>query len=159
MVALFPMSNCSQAILVMTLLPVLTLSIGCSDRLKTHPVSGRARFTSGGPVHVGTVELKSHLHGVQARGEIQNDGTFTLTTYAEGDGAVAGSHDCVIVQFIVAEDLAGHAPSAIGVIDRRYASYATSGLVVEIEPGGPNEIVLEVEGIRATQPENHEHPE
>ncbi len=131
--------------------------VGCSDRLATYPVAGRVQFASGSPVHVGTVELKSREHEIQARGEIDADGKFTLTTYVKGDGAVAGFHDCVIVQFVMTEDLAGHKPSLIGVIDRRYASYATSGLSVEVSPEGKNQIVLEVEGLRKTQPEDHAH--
>jgi ribosomal protein S12 len=108
-------------------------------------------------VHVGTVEVKSREHGIQARGAIQTDGSFTLSTYEEGDGAVAGAHDCVIVQFVMAEDLSGHRPSTIGVIDRRYASYATSGLAMDVSPDEPNKVVLEVEGIRSKQPDQHEH--
>ncbi len=117
-------------------------------------------FPSGSPVKVGTVELKSRDHSVQARGRIEVDGSFQLTTYSENDGAVAGVHDCVVVQFVMTEDLAGHRPSTIGVIDPRFSSYATSGLTVDIQPGTQNEITLEVQGIRKTQPkegEEHQH--
>ncbi len=72
------------------LLVVCSLLCGCSSQLPTYPVAGKIRFVEGGPVKVGTVELKSREHGVQARGHIETDGTFTLTTFAEGDGAVAG---------------------------------------------------------------------
>lgn len=130
---------------------------GCSDRLTTYPVSGKVHFTTGGPVHVGAIELRSRAYGVQARGLIQPDGSFTLTTYVEGDGAIAGIHDCVVVQFVMAEGIRDHRPSTIGVVDRRYANYATSGLTVEITPQRYNKIVLQVEGIRKTQPETHTH--
>ena len=133
------------------------VSTGCSDQLRTYPVSGKVRFTTGGSVHVGTVELKSRKHGVHARGQIQSDGSFTLTTYKDGDGAVAGMHDCVVVQFVMAEGIAGHKPSTIGVIDRHYANYSTSGLKAEVSSDHFNELILEVEGIRKTQPEDHAH--
>ena len=130
---------------------------GCSDQLRTYPVSGKVRFTTGGVVHVGTVELKSKEHNVQARGQIQSDGSFTLTTYKEGDGAVAGMHDCVVVQFVMAEGISGHRPSTMGVVDRRYASYSTSGLKAEISPDHSNELNLKVDGILKTQPADHTH--
>ena len=130
---------------------------GCSDQLRTYPVSGKVRFTSGGVVHVGTVELKSIEHNLQARGQIQSDGSFTLTTYKDGDGAVAGMHDCVVVQFVMAEGISGHKPSTVGVVDRRYASYSTSGLTAEVSPEKKNEIILEVEGLLRSQPEDHKH--
>jgi hypothetical protein len=132
-------------------------SLGCSDRLATYPVAGKVKFKTGGPVHVGTVELKSREHGVQARGSIETDGTFVLTTYEAGDGAVAGMHDCVIVQFVMTEGIEGHRGSTLGVIDPKYGSYASSGLALEIKPETQNEIVLEVDGIRKTQPEDHKH--
>lgn len=138
-------------------LGLLVASLGCSDRLATYPVKGKVQFTTGGPVHVGTVELKSREHGIHARGEIQNDGTFTLTTYEPGDGAVAGAHDCVVVQLVMAEGLEGHKPSTIGVVDRRFSSYSSSGLNVEVTADQSNEILLEVEGLRKTQPEDHKH--
>ena len=133
-------------------------TIGCSDRLATYPVAGKVEFTTGGAVHVGTIELKSREHGVQARGPIQPDGSFVLTTYQDGDGAVAGMHDCVLVQFVMTEDIAGHRSSTIGVVDPRYASYATSGLTIEVSATEPNKPIVAVDGLRKKQPENHSHP-
>ncbi len=139
---------------VVALCLVLT---GCSDQLRTYPVSGKVRFTTGGIVHVGTVELKSREHNVQARGQIRSDGSFTLTTYKDGDGAVAGMHDCVVVQFVMAEGISGHKPSTVGVVDRRYATYSTSGLKAEVSPDKKNELMLEVEGLLRSQPQDHKH--
>ncbi len=124
---------------------------------RTYPVSGKVRFKSGGDVHVGTVEFKSKEHQIQARGQIQSDGRFTLTTFNENDGAIAGMHDCVVVQFVMAEGITGHPPSTIGVVDPRYASYSTSRLKAEIFADKKNEIILEVDGVLETQPQNHKH--
>jgi len=132
---------------------------GCSGRLATYPVQGKVQFLDGAPVRVGTVELKSLDHAVQARGEIQEDGSFTLSTFADGDGAVAGKHACVVVQFLMLEEAAGHRPSKLGVIDRRYSSYGTSGLSIEILPQSSNNVVIEVAGVLKKQPEgDHKHP-
>lgn len=119
---------------------------------------GGAFRAVGGAVHVGTIELKSREHGVQARGPIQPDGSFVLTTYQDGDGAVAGMHDCVLVQFVMTEDIEGHRSSTIGVVDPRYASYATSDLTIEVSATEPNQPIVTVEGLRKKQPENHSHP-
>lgn len=122
------------------------LVCGCGDgRLTTHPAAGRVVFTDGSPVHVGTVELKSRDHGVQARGAIDTEGHFVLTTYEEGDGAVAGRHDCVVVQMVVLEGMEELQHGTEGVVAPRYGSYATSGLEVEVRAEDSNalEIVLE----------------
>lgn len=132
-----------------SLVVIAVLFCGCSNgQLKTYPTKGKVQFKSGSPVHVGTVELKSREHGVQARGDIKPDGTFVLSTYSPGDGAVAGMHDCVVVQFVMTEELAGFRPSAVGVVHPRYASYPTSGLSLEILAAPANELLIEVEGVK-----------
>lgn len=134
---------------VCLVLLLLASAAGCSDgRLKTYPVHGRVLFPSGSPVHVGTVELKSRDHGVQARGSIDGEGKFKLSTYSDGDGAVAGVHDCVVVQFVMTEEMPDMKPSALGVVHPRFASYSTSGLTVEVKADPANDIKLEVEGVR-----------
>ncbi len=139
------------------LLAIIAMLSGCSDQLPTYPVQGRVQFVGGGPVRVGTIEFKSREHGVQARGELQTDGSFSLTTYQDKDGAVAGLHDCVIVQFVMLEGVTGHRPSKLGVIAPKYNSYATSGLQVEVSPIPTNDVLIEVEGIVKSQ-SDAEHP-
>ena len=128
---------------------------GCSDgRLPTYPAKGRVVFKSGNPVHVGTVEIKSREHGVQARGSIDADGNFLLSTYEDGDGAVAGIHDCVVVQFVMTEELKDFKPSVVGVVHPRYASYSTSGLTVEVLPDQENDLRIELEGVKKVSPKD-----
>ena len=128
---------------------------GCSDgRLKTYPAKGKVVFKSGNPVHVGTVEIKSREHGVQARGSIDPDGNFLLTTYTDGDGAVAGMHDCVVVQFVMTEELKDFKPSVVGVVHPKYASYSTSGLTVEIKPDQDNDLRIELDGVKKVSPKD-----
>jgi hypothetical protein len=74
---------------------LLVLS-GCnSDRLKTAVVRGKVTC-NGKPVPNGTISFVP-ASGPAATGEIQPDGSFTLTTYRNGDGAVLGQHTVVIV--------------------------------------------------------------
>ncbi len=82
----------------------------------------------------GTVELKSREHPIQARGTIDPDGHFELTTYRSADGAIAGTHDCVVVQMVVTEDLKTANHGVYGVVNPRHASYQTSGLTCTVEP-------------------------
>lgn len=137
----------------------LLSTTGCSDgKPRAYPARGRVVFTTGSPVHVGTIELKSREHGIQARGEIGDDGSFVLTTYREGDGAVAGVHDCVVVQMVFAENVQGHRPSKLGVVHPRYGSYSTSGLNVEIRPDQENVLEVKVEGVIKLKPGDEDKP-
>lgn len=105
---------------------------------------------------MGTVETKSRDLGINARGTIAPDGTFQLSTFQTNDGAVAGVHDCVIVQLVIGEELTKPG-SAYGVVDRRHNSYATSGLTIEVAPDGVNEFRLEVTAYRGKEPSEKEH--
>jgi ribosomal protein S12 len=135
--------------------------VGCeSGRLKTYPVQGQVVFADGSPVKVGTIEAKSVEHGVQASGTIGSDGSFSLTTYQPGDGAVAGQHRCVVVQFIQVEEIPNYRPSTLGVVHRKHASYATSELGMTIQQGPENKIQLVVQGadpvLKSTQDHGHD---
>lgn len=129
-------------------LGLILAASGCSpSRPPAYPAKGRVTFVNGSPVKVGTVELKSREFGTHARGTIESDGSFVLTTYVEGDGAIAGAHDCVVVQMILAEGLKSRTHGTLGVVHTRFASYATSNLRCEIELNRNNEIILTVEGV------------
>ncbi len=127
---------------------VALLLSGCSSQLPTYEVIGKVEFENGRPVVVGIVECLSVEHNINARGNIQPDGTFSLTTFQSGDGAVAGEHKCVVIQMVIGENISGHRPSAVGVIDPKYASYQTSGLSIIVSPDGSNDVVLQVRGIK-----------
>ncbi len=129
---------------------LLACALGCGEsQLKTYPVQGKVLFADGSPVKLGTIECLSETHGIQATGTINRDGTFRLKTYRDDDGAVEGLHKCVIVQFIQADGIPNFKPSTLGVINKRHASYATSGLSIRVEPDTSKnqDIVLQVEGV------------
>ncbi|MFK7734792.1 MAG: hypothetical protein AB8B50_02120 [Pirellulaceae bacterium] len=143
-----------------SLVVVLLASIGCSGNPRTYPVQGKVQFDNGRPVLVGVVEFQSIEGKINARGDIARDGTFTLTTFESGDGAVAGKHKCVVMQMVMVENVEGFKHSTIGVVDPRYASYRKSGLEVDVAESGDNPIVLKVKGIMKNQPaegEPHSH--
>ena len=109
--------------------------VGCSsDRIPTYPAQGQVVFPDGEPVRTGVLELKSLEHGVNAQGQIARDGSFTLGTYTADDGAVAGEHQAIVVQFLATDSIDAEIEHDHGdPVDRRFADYATSGLEVAIE--------------------------
>lgn len=123
--------------------------VGCGSHPQTFPVHGRVVFKDGTPVRFGGIETVSVEQRVNARGTIQPDGTFSLTTYENDDGAVPGEHRVVIIQTTTAP-LAVLAPTSTKhthgrELAARYRSFATSGLSFTVVPDAANEITLEVE--------------
>jgi hypothetical protein len=66
------------------------------------------------------------------RGRVNADGSFTLTTQTEGDGAPAGEYRVTVEQW-----LAGSRPDdpPVNKLPARYARPETSGLTATIAPG------------------------
>lgn len=147
-------------------LMLLFAAAGCSNgRVPTYPTSGQVLFADGSPVRMGTIELRSREHGIHARGDIDAEGRFVLTTYEAGDGAVAGMHDCVVVQMVIVEEIANFHPSTDGIVHPRFGSYSSSGLMAEVAETGRNDLRVIVEPLhddtqrsRPRSPQHdHEH--
>lgn len=123
------------------LLGVWPLVFGCGrgHQLDTAPVQGRITL-DGQPVPKGSVVF-SPEKGRGAMGILREDGTYTLSTYGEGDGAVMGKHTVTVISN---EPVPGLDPDDIDtpirwLVPRRYTDPSTSGLQFEIEPGKVNE--------------------
>ena len=73
-------------------LPLLMLAVfaGCNGGPKMTPVTGKVMY-NGNPLEFGVVMFQPSS-GQPARGDIQPDGTFTLSTYRLNDGVVLGKH-------------------------------------------------------------------
>ena len=114
-VNVFLRSHCGLAIV----LAILACLQGCgSDHPPTYPVSGKVVFEDGKPLTTGGLVLLESVvtEGlpVNARGTINADGTFELTTFEDGDGAVAGKHRMLVRPQRDADDYLkrGHHPDA-----------------------------------------------
>lgn len=94
-----------------------------TNLLKPVPVKGSVLF-KGKPLTGGTVRFEPEDGGREAAGNIEPDGSFTLTTFQAADGAVAGKHR-------VAVDPPGDKPKSI---PSKYKSAASSGIVLEVTP-------------------------
>jgi len=121
---------------------------GCnSDQLPVHPVNGTVQFEDGSDVMFGDIEFFNAEHRVNARGKIKRDGTFTVGTYSENDGAVAGKHQVTILQVsgdYLSEKLSSQIKHDHGdLVDSAYFDYRTSGLNCDIE-AGENEVIFVV---------------
>src|SRR4051794_29707498 len=85
----------SCSLLLATL--VLTACPGCDSESQgqfigsTVPVRGMVLY-KGKPLTQGEILFEPDSGGREAHGNIQTDGTFELTTYKAGDGAVPGTH-------------------------------------------------------------------
>lgn len=102
----------------------------------------------GTPLETGTVEFASDDGLHTARGKIQSDGSFRLTTFHKDDGAVAGNHDAVVIQLVSTEDLPIHQHDHGPTIDPKFAHYDSADLSFTVKPDENNEfriVVAEVD--------------
>lgn len=132
------------------LLPLLILSIavGCADKkFKTYAVTGKVTFEDGEPAQFGRIEFYQPDQDVTAYANIQQDGSFTLGTEQEADGAVEGDHQVMIMQMIMAADSGGaelvensdpENADHGAHIDQTYADFASSGLTFTVSSSGSN---------------------
>ena len=93
---------------------------------------------NGKPVPSGKVVFQPAA-GRGAVGVIQPDGTFTMGTYGDTDGAVIGEHKVAIVAYEAAkvgrpDPTAPRAPVK-ALVPERYLAPGTSGLTFEVKAG------------------------
>jgi len=118
---------------------------GCGGAsVATHPVEGQIVRADGSPLDTGRVEFRGTASDgsvVNAHGRIESNGTFRLTTFTEGDGAIAGEHQVIVLNPAVTD---GDGPAPPDPFPARYRSYESSGLTANVEPG-ENKITLQLE--------------
>lgn len=93
--------------------------------LLTVPVKGKVSY-KGQPLTRGTILFEPEGMGKDGHGEVQPDGTFVLTTYKPGDGAVIGAHRVAVT--------GGAGKGSTGKIPGKYGSLGSSKLTVEVSP-------------------------
>ena len=138
------MNRCDRLVLWIVVLVSLT---GCGDdgRVPTYEVQGKVVFKDGSPLQGGSVICLSDSteHSMSARGNIAEDGTFTLGTYESDDGAIAGKH-LVAIDPPLPTGFNPDAGPAPRVIHPRFQQHDSSGLEFVVTDDGPNEVTLEV---------------
>jgi|SRR6516162_11517944 hypothetical protein len=130
---------------ILAVLSLTALLAGCGGG--TYPVEGQIVWKDGSPAK----ELKGSFvlfelpeQKTSARGMIEEDGSFRLTTNKPNDGALPGEHTVLIVE-VGRQHLGGPDSSALapGVMDARFSDPRTSGLKATVKPG-VNKIMLTV---------------
>ena len=105
----------------------------CTRGPRTFPVKGTVMY-NGKPVPKGTVLFTPMNGGSTATGEINEDGTYRLTTYKSGDGACAGEYRVVIMA--MEGPMQGDPPKAPPpIIPDKYSSLALSDLKATVQEG------------------------
>ncbi len=87
---------------------VLVAAVGCgggSDAVEVHPVHGTITYQGKPMAGGGSIAFvpTGGQKGKGAGGTINEDGTYTLTTYADGDGSMVGDFRVVISQTVQKE--------------------------------------------------------
>jgi hypothetical protein len=140
--------------LTVTLVTSAALLLGCEGdpgKPKLGRVSGKVTY-NGNPVTKGLVTLvpssgPGAKTGQSATGEIGSDGSYTLTTFTDGDGAVLGEHVILVQSREEDPAIEGHGmpiPDAQGrvkikppksLVPERYASVDQSPLHFTVKEG------------------------
>jgi len=158
--------GCSLALLLATF--TLTGCGGDTDpgRQPVFPVTGTVTM-HGAPLGGATVAFAPQAGQPTAVGKTDAEGKFTLTTYAYGDGAAAGSFRVVISKTIAgppsgeidagdheaseeaagAHDAANDENGGAGaeMVPPQYASSADTPFTVEVKTSGENDFPLPIE--------------
>lgn len=124
---------------------------GCSDgRPRRVRVSGRVTI-DGQPLRSGFVRLVPD-NARPSVGRIEEDGSFTLTTFAREDGSVPGQHRVAVVAYDESN------PAQLRwLVPKKYNHPTTSGLTVDVT-GPTNSLEIELTwGQQGPQPVVERH--
>jgi hypothetical protein len=120
--------------------PVFLVALaGCSGK---YPVRGTVTYDDGTPVNKGLVVFERVDGGppVTARGQIQPDGRYELSTDKPGDGVPPGKYKVLLNPLDLSD-----VPDEQRVLpfDLKFLKFETSGLEYEVK-SGPNEYPITV---------------
>ena len=110
---------------------VLICAVGCGDKIK---FGGKVTFSDdGSPLTAGTVVFATDT--LEARGSLQADGTYKMSSDKEGDGLPPGKYK-VYIRDAYTYERVGTAENAtdvsVALIDSKYSSPNSSDLECEV---------------------------
>ena len=135
---------------------MFVLSSGCSRQYEdkwskrrppSFPTTGIVTW-NGEPATGALVTLQSLSHNLSASGRTDAKGEFALTTWRQGDGAVAGDHKVTIETIVVAGYTSEGGLIEVNAMPPKYEKPETSGLTATISDKGKNVLSFAVEGPR-----------
>ena len=111
---------------------LVAMATGCSGG--RYPVTGKVTYADGSPMTEGMVicEMRDGEKIVQARGNLESDGSFRLGTENPGDGVLPGKYRVLVVGRQLSER---ESETMLPFIDSKFTSYETSGLELEVKEG------------------------
>ncbi len=146
------------------MMTLLAVSAGCGEtgNVKVYPARGVVNFDGKPMVGGGAISFVplASQEGKNAGGIINSDGTFVMTTYVDGDGAMVGSFRVIINQTTSQEPDYGGDSDAPGaakamkavqtvtsadVIPTIYADPVASPVEVKIEASEQNELTINLD--------------
>jgi hypothetical protein len=126
--------------------------MGCSSgKQPTYQVTGTVKLSDGTPLEGGRILFRPEGEMiVAAKGDIRADGSFELSTYGLGDGAVAGEHHVMVLPPVPEGfmDEPRTTPGTKLAIDRSYQSLRTTPLKYKVMPGGENHFDIVVQPLK-----------
>lgn len=121
--------------LVFAVFAAACLFAGCSQP-KFYPTRGKVIIFAVGPLTEGEIHFRPVARpSLIATGQIQKDGTFSMSTPGHGEGVLEG--DCQV-------EIVVNSASGKPRIAERYGSYSTSGLNYTITARDENYFILDV---------------
>lgn len=107
---------------------------------------------NGEPVEGATVSLQAVDANRGAFGKTDARGVCRITTFQQGDGAVAGQHRVAIskVEIVTEPNPTDYDPQGVTIVEQRrlvperYGKFGTSGLTVNVAEDGDNEFELDL---------------
>ena len=119
--------TCSLLLLALSALFTQGCGSAEDDKGDLVPVTGKVTF-KGQPLAKGVVKFDPVDDGKVAKGELQSDGSFSLSTFKPGDGAVVARHRVTV------SGTAAVAAAKKGkeLIPGKYTSRMTSGLEADV---------------------------
>jgi hypothetical protein len=120
---------------------VLLLAAGCGGPTMAKVTGTVAIEPGGAPLKGGIVTLLPADDPTKpsAVGDVEQDGTFVVSTYKKGDGAEVGRYLVTVIP--VQDDYNARNPRPI---DARFGDPATSKLEFVVEPGKANVLTITV---------------
>jgi hypothetical protein len=116
-------------------LAVLMCIAGCNRGPKMVPVTGKVLY-NGKPLEFGTIMFQPPS-GQPAKGQIQTDGTFNLSTYRLNDGVVLGNHKVRVACYESMRPGVAKGPgeASLGkpLVPEKYTLFDTSGLTADVD--------------------------
>jgi hypothetical protein len=145
---------------LLLLIGIAIVTVGCGTKTSDDAVLGRPKVIptsikvarNGEPVEGATVTLRAVDANRGAFCRTNSRGVCQLTTFQEGDGAVAGEYRVAIrkVDVVTTPNPTDYDPEGVKVVEerhlipRRYETFGTSELTVTVTEDGENEFELDL---------------